>query len=78
MTDLIPPDGIRLVDQKMAIKRAIEILDEIYPARIAQQKATQAGRDKHLLWLLAALNTIDQADRGHDVRHEHHRPKTAR
>ena len=48
--------------QKTAVLRAHEILTEIYPARIAQQKATEAGAKAHLALLDEALKTLDKLD----------------
>ncbi len=62
------PAPISLTQQKLAVLRAIDILKETYPARIAQQKATAKGSAMHLSWLTAALQTLDSADKGLDVR----------
>ncbi len=57
MPETVPPHL-----QKLAVKRAREILEEIYPARIAQQKTTEAKAEAHLAALAAALATLDRLD----------------
>ena len=56
--------GVPLHRQKVAVLRAHEILAEIYPARIAQQKATEDGARVHLALLEAAMQTLDDRDTG--------------
>ncbi len=62
------PVLIPLHRQKVAIARAIDILREIYPARIEQKKATEKGQETHLAWLNAAMISLDLADNGKDIR----------
>jgi len=47
-----------LNQQLTAIRRAIEILEEIYPARILQKKVTPSGAKIHIQWLTEAYNTL--------------------
>ena len=63
MTETIP-----IYKQKQAVIRAHEILKEIYPARIGAKRATQSGADTHLMWLDAALATLDKLEHGEDAR----------
>jgi|GEM_PF-3716541 len=59
---------ISLALQKVAVLRAAQILEEVYPARIEASKATPDGARTHLAYLGAALETLDRADRGEDIR----------
>jgi hypothetical protein len=61
-------EAVSLHHQKIAIVRAIEILEEGYPARIEQKKATEKGAKVHLAYLAAAASSIDLADNGTDIR----------
>lgn len=60
--------AIKLHKQKQAVVRAMEILEEIYPARIGNKRATKEGAATHIAWLQAALETIDLLDEGKDAR----------
>jgi hypothetical protein len=53
-------DAITLSQQRLAIVRAAQILAEIYPARIAQKKATPQQSALHSRYLKAALATFDK------------------
>jgi len=59
--DALPPT---LEQQSKAIRRAVAILDEIYPAWIEEGRATQYERDVHLLWLHAGWNTLENVGKG--------------
>lgn len=59
---------IKLNLQKVAVLRAIDILTEIYPARIEQKKAIRDGARLHIQYLKAALATLDELDHGIDQR----------
>lgn len=59
---------VKLHVQKMAVLRAIDILKEIYPARIAQKKTDDDKAAAHLKCLRAALGTLDELDHGIDQR----------
>ena len=61
-------ETVSLHHQKIAIVRAIEILEEVYPERIEQGKATEKGGKVHLAYLAAAASSIDLADNGTDIR----------
>ena len=61
---------VSLHHQKIAIVRAIEILEEVYPARIELKKATDKGAKVHLSYLAAAASSIDLADTGTDIRQD--------
>ena len=54
--------------QKMAVYRAIEILQEIYPARILQKKANKVGAKAHIEYLEAAMETLDGLCERKDMR----------
>lgn len=64
----MPKHRIKLHRQKLAVVRSIEILEEIYPARIAQKKAKKEGADAHLAAMDEVLATIDGLDEGNDMR----------
>ena len=55
-------------DAKVAVTRAMEILEEIYPSRILNKRATEQGSVKHLAWLARAAEVLDQLDHSIDVR----------
>ena len=55
----MPKHRVKLHHQTMAVSRAIDILQEIYPARIAQKKANAEGAKIHLDYLKEAMITID-------------------
>ena len=52
----------------MAVYRAIEILQEIYPARILQKKANKVGAKAHIEYLEAAMETLDGLCERKDMR----------
>ena len=70
----LPEGAVQHIEElwklKAAVTRAVEILREIYPARIAQKKATEQGAKTHVDWLLTAADALDRADRGEDIRRE--------
>jgi len=45
--------------QKIAVSRAIDILEEIYPARCLQKKANKEAAALHLDILVSALETMN-------------------
>lgn len=59
MTEPMPKFKHPMHHRKMAISRAHDILEEIYPARILQKRANEKGAAMHLEILLEALETID-------------------
>jgi hypothetical protein len=63
---------IKLNRQKVGVSRAIDILNEIYPARILQKHktppATQEGYEAHIECLKAVLETLDGLDNQQDMR----------
>jgi hypothetical protein len=64
----VPKHDKPLHGQKMAVYRAIQILEEIYPARILQKKANKEGAKAHLEYLEAALETMDGLCEYRDMR----------
>jgi hypothetical protein len=48
--------------QKLAVKVAHDILEELYPARVAEGRTTQAKAAAHLAALADAVATIDRLD----------------
>ena len=66
----MPKHRVPLHYQKMAISRAIDILKEIYPARIEQKKANAEGARIHLDYLNEALITSDGLAEGRDMRED--------
>lgn len=68
----MPKHRVKLHYQKVAVARAHDILEEIYPARILQKKdkATPEAAKKHLDYLLAALETIDGLCERRDMRED--------
>lgn len=68
----MPKHTVKLHHQKVAVARAIDILTEIYPARIAQKKdkATPEAARKHLDYLNEALVTLDGLDQHIDMRED--------
>lgn len=48
--------------QKLAVKRAHDILEEVYPALITRGKSTEAKAKAHLVALADALETLDRLD----------------
>ena len=63
-----PPPDLPLHIMKMAVARAHELLKRYYPQIIKAGGATQERADKHLPALLAAMEMLDKADRGFDIR----------
>lgn len=63
-----PVHEISLDKQAVAINRAIDILEEIYPARVLQKKAKEEGVSIHIQYLKAAARTIDGLSHHKDMR----------
>lgn len=59
---------VKLSLQKVAVLRALDILEEIYPARIAQKKTDQDKVNAHIKCLKAAMCTLDELNHGVDQR----------
>ena len=59
---------VPLHTQKLAVLRAHQLLAKYYPAIITRGGATEERAAAHLLALEAALETLDRADRGIDIR----------
>lgn len=59
---------IKLHLQKVAVMRAIDILTEIYPARIEQKKTDRDKARHHIQCLKSAMATLDELDHGSDQR----------
>ena len=66
----MPKHEVPLHIQKGGVARAIDILKEIYPARVLQKKdkATREGARLHIKALTAALATLDGLDNHIDMR----------
>jgi tRNA(Phe) wybutosine-synthesizing methylase Tyw3 len=63
-----PPAAVPLHEQKLAILRADEYLNEVSTALIAQNKTTREKLARLRRALEAAMQTLDDAGSGIDVR----------
>lgn len=55
-------------EQAVCLVRTLDMLDEVYPARIARGQATQEGAEAHKRCLLACAETLNKLANGEDPR----------
>ena len=65
-TPAIPTLSFR--DQQMTVMRTIEVLKDMYPARIARGQATEDAANMHTLCLLACAETLNKLACNEDPR----------